>query len=478
MDPGFDVVLRDAPVPRSGPTDTTTGFVVGPTQRGPVALDEPALSLDEWVQRHGGSVSYSLVPDVVEQFFNEGGTRLYTRRVVGDAAAVDTHSFVDNVAAATFAIDAADPGDSGLSAEIVVDGATFTVIVTDEDDEIVATNAVPFASKEEAVAYFATHKLVRARSLAPNTLPVAAGPTALAGGDDDVESIDNDGTIASINSLSRYLGPGQLMVPAAPAAVRTAALAHCGATNRRFIADGPNDPNPAVLLAAREVHRLDPNARFGAMFGPWDVVPGRFPVTTKVVPPCGRIAGRIARVQATNNDNPNVPAAGDEGTSDIVVDLTQTYTDDEYTELNRGGVNMSRRLYTGSSVQTYGFRTMVDADRDPRWVEFSGSRTIMYVTSQANAKMASFAFDQIDGQGHKFSELEGAITGILLPLYGKDALYGDDAHDAFRVDAGRSVNTPERVRARQLRCVISVRTSPFAEHIVTEIVRRMTTEEV
>lgn len=482
MRPGFDVILRDAPVPRSAPTDVDTAFVVGPTERGPLdaTLILSPKALDDVF---GGDIADSHVHATVETAFAEGVSRVYIKRVVGPGADVATIELDDDAAAATLAVDAISPGAWAHRYEVAITspGAGFVITITDsEDGDKVIEQSPEFATKAEAVAWGEGRELFRVRSLAPATLPADAAAAPLAGGDSDHAGITNAERVAALDALSRWLGPGQVAMPGATtAALHSALLAHAAATNRRAVCDLPNDPNEAVVRAAAEAVRDDVNAKFGAAFGPWDIIPGRLAGTTRVVPPCGRVLGTIARLGAATG-NPNLPAAGSNGEAQYVIGLTQVYTDDEYESLNEAGCNMSRTLFAGSNIQIYGFRTLVDPEADPRWVEFSGSRTVMYVTSQANAIMANFAFDQIDGQGHKFSELEGALTGVCLDLFNppKNALYGDSPQDAFSVNAGRQVNTPESVQGRNLRAVISLRTSPFAEHVVTEIVRRMVTEEV
>lgn len=477
MRPGFDVELRDTPVPRSAPTNTSTWFVADIAERGPV---EPQLLLspDDRERTYGGRLSTSYLADAVETAFAEGASRVYVKRVVGDAATVATLDIDDATPAPTLAVDSVAPGAwyNDLTVEVTADGASRTLIVRDADDNVV-TQSPAFDDKQQAVEWSQRDRYIRVRSLAPNTLPAVAGPAALVGGTDDVVGIDTDTWTAALGGFGLLLGPGQVSLPGKTlAALHSAVLAHCGRNNRRGVLDAPNDPNAAALIAAAAAVRNDVNARYGAMFGPWDVAPGLVPNTTRVVPPCARAAGTIARSDSQTG-NPNLPAAGDNGRAQFVIDLTHTYTDDEYTDLNDAGVNMSRFVF-GGDPQIYGFRTLVDPAVDDRWVEFSGSRTVMYATAAARSVMATFAFDQIDGQGHKFAELEGAIGGILLPLYRMGALYGATPQEAYRVDAGAAVNTPERVQARELRSVLALKTSPFAEHVVTEIVRRLVTEGV
>lgn len=486
MEPGFDVELVEMPVPRSAPTDVSTAFIVGPTEKGPIT-PRLCLSPDEAREKFGDPTSFSYVADEVDYAFAEGISRVYIGRVVGPGADPASHEFVDATPAPTLAVDAASPGAWGNDLLVAINnsGAAFSIVVTDADGNTLLITP-EFATKADAVAWADENDdakdIIKLRSLAPNTLPVDAVATALAGGDDDIAGITNAEKIAALAGLSKWLGPGQVSVPGdTTVAMAVALVEHAAATNRRAVLDLPDDPDGAVLrahVAAVAAAVGDQTLRrFGAFFGPWDITPGRIPNTTRKLPPSGRVMGTIARSDAATG-NPNLPAAGDNGIARTTIGLTQSYTDDEYTALNRAGCNMSRTLFDGSPIQIYGFRTFVDPDQDKRWVEFSGSRTVMAATSQANAVMAGFAFNQIDGHGHKFADLGGAITGEMLKLFRKEALYGDTPGEAFSVNTGPQVNTPERVQNRELRAIIALRTSPFAEHVVTQIVRRMVTEEV
>jgi len=481
MRPGFDTELRDEPVSRSGPIDISTWFVVGPAVKGPLT-SRLLVSGKDYTVNYGGRDEALFVPDSIETFFAEGGTRAYMRRIVGPAATKATHNLLDGTPAATLRVDAAWEGAwyNGLNVEITTADGEFSVSVTHDDDpDTVIAAGGPFATKADAVAFFANSDIIRLTSLVPNTSPVAA-TVNLAGGDDDLDGITDDDYAAGADSFSLMMGPGQVSFPGRTTAeAHAAVLAHCAARNRRGVLDVPDSPNVGTLTAAAAAQRgtLAKQDRYGALFGPWDIVPGVLPNTKRTVPPCARVAGTIARSDNATG-NPNLPAAGDNGLAQFALDITQTFTDDEYTTLNDAGVNMSRYIF-GNDLQVYGYRTLVDPALDPRWVEFSGSRTIMYATALARKVMATFAFDQIDGEGHAFSELEGSIRSVLLPLYKPmRALYGATPQDAFRVYAGSALNTPERVQNRELRVQMALKTSPFAEHVVTEIVRRLVTEEV
>src|SRR5215831_2942992 len=83
MRPGVDVKSRALPLPRSAPTDTGVGFLIGATAVGvtPAPPDVALVqSLTEYEavfgDRQGGDLAY----DGAEAFFREGGNKLYVSR--------------------------------------------------------------------------------------------------------------------------------------------------------------------------------------------------------------------------------------------------------------------------------------------------------------------------------------------------------------------------------------------------------------
>jgi phage tail sheath protein FI len=171
--------------------------------------------------------------------------------------------------------------------------------------------------------------------------------------------------------------------------------------------------------------------------------------------------------------NPNLAPAGDNGVaSDDVLDVSQTaWTDAQRATLGDAGVNVIRSV--GGSIELYGFRTLVSPVSDANWIQLTNSRLHMAIVAQCQAVGELFVFDQIDGQGRKFAEFAGALTGVLLPYHLSGALYGDSPGDAFDVDVGPAVNTPTTIAAGVLKAVIALTMSPFAEQVRIEIAKEV-----
>jgi uncharacterized protein len=298
---------------------------------------------------------------------------------------------------------------------------------------------------------------------------VAAGSVTLAGGDDGTSPASNDALIAALAACVKTLGPGQVIAPGRTGFDDHAAiLAHCAQTDRVCILDGAVTDNLQALMSEAALLRGAQEDRFGALWGPWAIVPGIAPGTTRQVPWSAIQAGLCARVDRAGN--PNQAAAGPWGVSNYAIDLVQHFTDDDIEDAMYGGVNAAKSVY--GSIQSYGFRTLVDPE-GPRaeWLEFNWARLNMAIVAQSEAAGLGFVFSQIDGRGHTIAAFGGALAAVCKQFYDADALYGDDVTDAFVVNVGPAVNTPDTIANGELHAVLSVRMSPFAELVAIQIVK-------
>lgn len=100
----------------------------------------------------------------------------------------------------------------------------------------------------------------------------------------------------------------------------------------------------------------------------------------------------------------------------------------------------------------------------------------MQIAAEADALGETYLFDEIDGQGRLIASYGGALTAMLMPYWNIGSLYGTTAEEAFQVDVGPSVNTPTTIADKQLRALVMVRPSPFAEMITIEIVKQQINE--
>jgi hypothetical protein len=159
------------------------------------------------------------------------------------------------------------------------------------------------------------------------------------------------------------------------------------------------------------------------------------------------------------------------------VSLSQNaWSDADRTELNAFGFNAIISKYGG--IRNYGWRAVADPVADPSWVQFSNWRLAVDIVAQLNPILEAFLFDVIDGQGFTISQFGGAIKAELIPFWSAGHLYGANPSEAFDVNVGDQVNTPQTIADGEIHAVVSVRMSPFAELVELELVKRSITQAV
>jgi phage tail sheath protein FI len=178
---------------------------------------------------------------------------------------------------------------------------------------------------------------------------------------------------------------------------------------------------------------------------------------------------------------PDSPSAGLNGISHTAVGLSQVpFTEGaggQREDLNNNGVNVIMKR-PSQLIEVFGWRTVVNAVTDPNWINFGNARLYMAIAADADQIAESFVFRVIDGKGQTMGEFNGALTGMLLSYYQQGGLYGLSPDQAFNVDTGSQVNTPQTLANNELHAVMNVRMSPFAEFVVIEIVKTPITLEV
>jgi phage tail sheath protein FI len=366
-----------------------------------------------------------------------------------------------------------------LTVEVIAgsQGGTFVLIIRYNGVEV--ERSPDLLDKDAALAWDATSSYVDLTSGVNAGDPIVAAAAALTGGLDGAAPTDAEWETA----LSRHfkdLGPGQVSMPGRTTTqAHRDTLEHAIASNRVALLDGPDTAVVATLQTSGQSFRSAVDAtlaRFGIMMAPWVKVPGITLGTTRTVPPSAIVAGLIARNDGAEV-NQNVPSAGDLGISRWAIDLSQTpWSDADRQTLNTSSISVIRDIY--NSIRMYGWRTLVDPVTQPSWINFGNSRLHMTIAAEGHAVGERFVFDQLDGQGITINQFGAELTAILMPLFEAGALYGTTPEEAFFVDVGQQVNTPETIATNTLKAVISVRMSPFGELVQIEIVKVPVTEAV
>lgn len=401
--------------------------MVGATEKG--ADVKQVASLLQYQTQFGIRQGFTDAYDAAEAFFQEGGAKLTVARTNG-------------------ALTRALPEPVALRSDIAA-------VPTGTVDEVLAwvggdVNRAAAAAAVEGQGQQRTTLLDRLDDIMTAPLVV------------------DTGVASALAALTKDLGPGQVFVPGAlgqAADTHTALLDHAAATNRVALLDAAASSTAAALIAMADTLSVTANARYGALFAPAAIVPGITAGTTRTVPFSALEAGIMARNDAAYT--PNVASAGVNGRSRFAVDLSATYTDAERESLNDAGVDIAKPVY--GEVRAYGYRTL--ADLTTGWGLLSNARLNMEIAAKAEEIGERYLFTQMDGRRVTISQFGADLTGMLVPYYEAGSLFGTSAEDAFYVDVGPAVNTLDTIAAGDLRAILGLRMSPFAEYVVIEIVK-------
>jgi hypothetical protein len=269
-------------------------------------------------------------------------------------------------------------------------------------------------------------------------------------------------------------GPGQVVAPEAVTSADLISVAGAWQRGKVALLQPASTATDAQVetLAAAIIAGTD--ARGAGLFDDYILMPS-LTGGTDLIPLSLIVAGLAAR-----NDrlfkNPNLAAAGVQGRIDGALGINDPKDDTRRAALRDAQVNTAKDVW--GSLRNYGFRTLADLDVIPHWWDLSGSRTVMAYRAKAAAIDEDFVFGQIDGQGSMLARYEGRLRAAAKELYDAGALFGATPDEAYRVDVGESVNPTEELAAGEVKAQVYLKTSPFAEHLVTNITRRAITATV
>jgi hypothetical protein len=472
MLPAHDTQVLEAAPTGLPAEDIGSVFVVGLSERGPVDDIVALRSLSTYKAFCGNRVSYGAPYDWLDVAFREGLSLAYFSRVVGPDATTAECDLVGTGSPGGTAIhvEASSPGDWANDYGIAItEGSledTVRVGVTDAADVLLEVSG-ELSSNDQLVAWSQRSRYVRFTKESEDFVGVQE-PT-LAGGDDDRGSVTDADFEVALARFTKDLGTGKVVAPARTSPNFQAALVeHAANNNRHAFIDDTDTASATTLVTDALALRLGDHPRAGAMYAPWLVVPGVVTGTLRTVPYSALQAGLEARSLAAGNP-PNVAVAGQDAEG---VDLTPRYvlrlsqapwTEDERELLNDSGVNVARAIH--GEVQTWGVRTFADPYEQPEWVQRPGALEAQSIAAKMDNVGGTYLFTQIDGRGLKLAEFAADLTSVCLAEYNRNALYGATPEEAFLIDTGPSVNTPDTLAQGILKARVELRTSPTAERV-------------
>jgi uncharacterized protein len=251
--------------------------------------------------------------------------------------------------------------------------------------------------------------------------------------------------------------------------VQVALIAHCERRRDRFaLLDAPLATVERLSLAATELRdwRSRFDTMYAALYAPWlKVVDPRrgaaARATTRLVPPSGHVAGRIASTELRRGVH--VPPANEP--LDGVQDVSLALDDERHGLLNALGVDLIRAV-EGRGVRVLGARTL---SSDPDW-RFVNVRRLMTMVVRAIEQAIAWAvFEPNDWRTR--TKLLLVIGSFLRALWQRGALAGAAIEEAFYVRCDESNNPPEARDRGELHVELGVAPVVPFEFIVLRIGR-------
>ena len=264
-------------------------------------------------------------------------------------------------------------------------------------------------------------------------------------------------SLAAVDELDLLALPDAMGLPAAAVLrLQARALAQCAQlANRVALLDALRAATPAEVLAqGRALTAGLGDVVNGALYHPW--------VRTddgSLVPPCGLVAGVIARTDAAAG----VFKAPANALLSGVVDLASDIDDLAQQPLNDAGINCLRAL-PGRGIRIWGARTL---SRDPAWRYLSVRRLVLTLHRWIEQNLGWAAFEP--NTPVLWAQVERVLRRHLTGLWQAGALIGDRVEQAFYVRCNADTS-PAQARANgQLVTEIGLCPAAPAEFVVVRV---------
>lgn len=474
--PGVITTITDSVVTSGVQSATGKWLVVGEAARGSTDTYEVVRNMTEFVAKIGARFTTSpLLYDSADEFFAGGGSVLIVARVVGPSAVKASFTLLDATNASSLKVTADSPGawangaTGGLTVQVTHPSTGFAVVVAYAGTTVFTTPE--FASVAEAVAWsFDNPSWVKLTDQASVAIPKVVAATNLASGADDRGSIVTASWTAALARLITDLGPGQVSAPGiSTTAICQAVLDHCATMGRTPILDGPNSvvasDFSSVVTAVSGTGK-----KRGAVYGPWAVIRGLTPTTTRQIPYSAVQAAMTARSDG-NGTLPKVglPVAADNGfvaDSSLVQDLTVHWDKATRDTLNAAGVNAARVSPATNRVQTYGNTTMANTGTEPAWVQMHASRVFMYAQARGNEISEHYVERPLDPDRKTINEYGSKLEAFLEDLRADEQIANDPK---TAVDVGLQVNTDTTIAAKELHARMGVKPTGAADTVYLNV---------
>lgn len=410
--PGVEQVHEDARSAANGQRLTLSRvFLVGELTGGNGPLRIRSL---RDLQRQCGArtADTAAMHDWVDGYFRRKGADCYVAPLQGPAAAKADVDLNDGAAAVALTVTAKSAGTDGnrTSVDIDVSGSDFTVKVY--RDDALAEVSPSLADGAAAAAWSVSSRWVDIADGVGGDPSATASPADLTGGDDDFDGITDTEITAALDSFSKELGPGSVVLPGRTAtAAQLLAATHAAANNRLARIDGEATDLVANLTSQATTVRAGGNGDYCDLIAPRVEERGLSSSTARHAP------GSVVRCAAeARNDragvSPNQPAAGRWGLDPVGSKPEFTWDDSDLEDLNDAGVNVIRVV--DNELKVYGQRTLADPATESVALSLGSARLRMAISEICRSEAAEEVFSEYDQRGVKLNKLSERCRKRIL----------------------------------------------------------------
>jgi phage tail sheath protein FI len=201
------------------------------------------------------------------------------------------------------------------------------------------------------------------------------------------------------------------------------------------------------------------DSKYAALLYPWLIVQNQAGKGTRLVPPCGHVAGLTAAV----DEEHGVHRAAANLVLKDVVGLERDLTKDETDLLSPEGVNCFR-AFRGRGIRPWGARTL---SSDTLWSHLNVRRLFIMV-ERSIAEGCEWAVFE-NNNWDLWKAVERQINVFLYNCWRDGMLAGETPEQAFFVRSDEELNPPETREAGEFHCEIGLAAVRPAEFIVFKI---------
>jgi hypothetical protein len=468
---------------------SSSAAMVGVAEKGPVNKPMLVTSWEQFINRFGAYINDGYLAYAARAFFDNGGSVLYVNRIahLTDPTDRDTLTAVKSTSvlpnrqatpADTLRVLAVNEGAWGDRLSVSIEDGSldpanhfnltvrfkgdvvevFKVLSMDESKANHVELAINDRSDFITVEDLAATSGVAADRPAVGSYPLSGGSNGL-GDLVDADYIGDPSQHTGIFAFDEIDALNLLMVPGVTTApVINAAIVY--AESRKdllFIADTPIHLEPLEAVDFRKGQGMYSHAAFNssyaALYYPWIEISDPVTSRSKLVPPCGAVAGCIARSDQKTNVW-NAPAGIDRGRIFNTLSVAYKTSRGERDVLYPEGINVIA-VFPDTGINIWGQKTL---QSQPSAVDRINVRRLMMFMEEAISESSRFVVFE-PNHPQTWRALSRLINPFLQDIKDKGGVYD------FAFQCDEETNTPVVIDRNEMVARVFVKPTKTAEFI-------------